>query len=230
MEHAVIAGYPIVLPDHRAAFHRERPDWHKSWLDSIHRHLKPDDVVIDVGAEQGDLSALIASWVPDGGIVLVEPQPLFWPTIRETFEANGLKPKQTMVGYLSVKSNGLAHMRGYWPPEAEFESLPDPGFFHLNEIAGPSLRFDAATVDGIPGFVNPTVFLIDAEGSELYVLMGAGNYLRTHRPQVWCAIHPEIMRDRYGHDPNDLMRFMRELGYEAELLGFQGEVHVRFYQ
>ena len=59
-------------------------------------------------------------------------------------------------------------------------------------------------------------------------LSGAASALRAKRPTVWCAIHPEIMRDRYGHDPNDLMAFMKGLGYEAELLGFQGEIHAKF--
>ena len=223
MENAVIAGYPIVLPAHRAAFHREHPDWHKAWLDSIHRSLKPDDVVIDVGAEQGDLSALIASWLPDGGIVLVEPQPLFWPTIRETFEANGLKPFMAVEGYADEVSSGyVQYGDSVWPASADGINPTDPGFYHLNEH--PATK---AAVDDFPVVVS--ALTIDVEGSELYVLRGAELTLKEQRPQVWCAIHPEIMRDRYGHDPNDLMRFMRDLGYEAELLGFQGEVHARFY-
>ena len=136
-ENATIAGYPIALPAHRAQFHREHPNWHKAWLDSIRSTLKPDDVVIDVGAEQGDMSALIASWVPDGGIVLVEPQPLFWPTIRETFEANGLKPIGCHVAMVTNATSDTQRWSatGIWPPYAYDDVVTDPGFYHLNEHA-----------------------------------------------------------------------------------------------
>lgn len=231
MENAVIAGYPIILPDFRAAFHRERPDWHKPWLDSIHESLKPDDVVIDVGAEQGDLSALVASWVPDGGIVLVEPQPLFWPTIRATFEANGLKPLATIEGYLSELSNGLVTIYADgWPSSSQANPMSDPGFYHLNEIPAPTLALDHAVHDwdNPARLPAPTALIIDVEGAELHTLHGCEMYLSESQPLVWCAIHPEIMRDRYGHDPNELLAYMYRLGYRWDLLAFQGEIHVKF--
>ena len=218
-----IAGYPIILPEHRHQFHLERPEWHKAWLDSIHESLKPDDVVIDVGAEQGDLSALVASWVPDGGVVLVEPQPLFWPTIRATFEANGLKPMHTFVGFADDASTGwmLAEPMSRWPKEADAFGAIDPGFYHINEHVMAKIA-----IDDMP--VVPSALIIDVEGAEFYVLRGAEELLTTLPPLVWCAIHPEIMRDRYGHDPNELMAYMYRLGYRWDFLGFQGELHFKF--
>lgn len=224
-----IAGYPIILPEHRHAFHSERPDWHKAWLDSIHESLKPDDVVIDVGAEQGDLSALVASWVPDGGVVLVEPQPLFWPTIRETFEANGLRPIYSCVAYAGAETVHEPVIRDGWPSEAYGTSADDPGFYHLNEIDAPALAlsdpFEPGTEEGWP---IAQAFIVDVEGAELHALHGAQAFLYWWRPLVWCAIHPEIMYDRYRHDPNELLAYMYRLGYRWDFLGFQGELHFKF--
>jgi FkbM family methyltransferase len=227
---SAISGYPIILPEHRHVFHTEHPNWHKAWLDSIHESLKPDDVVIDVGAEQGDLSALVASWVPQGGIVLVEPQPLFWPTIRETFEANGLKPLETWRAFVTDQAVEYFHMRmdgDLWPPQSSNTTGDlDPGFFHLNE------HYKIASKVSLDIIANedrrPTAVVIDVEGSELNTLRSGEELLTQDRPQVWCAIHPEIMRDRYGHDPNELLAFMYRMGYRWDLLAFAGEIHVKF--
>lgn len=224
-----ISGYPIILPEHRARFHGEHPDWHKAWLDSIHESLKPDDVVIDVGAEQGDLSALVASWVPDGGVWLVEPVAAFWPTIKVTFEANGLKPLGTCVAFgadETLPALGVSYVGG-WPPESEHRITDDPGFQHLNE------RSDLASIriDDLPRAYldhRRKNLIIDVEGAELKVLHGAEGFLEAWHPLVWCAVHPEIMRDRYGHDPNELLAFMHRMGYRWELLAFAGELHVKF--
>lgn len=51
------------LPDHRAAFHESHPGWEHARLDSMSKNIQPGMVVYDVGAEEGDFSALIANWV-----------------------------------------------------------------------------------------------------------------------------------------------------------------------
>lgn len=88
----------------------------------------------------------------------------------------------------------------------------------------PSVRLD----DLIDSLVNPSALVIDVEGSELHVLHGAEQLLTESKPLVWCAIHPEIMFDRYGHDPNELLAYMYRLGYRWDFLGFQGELHFKF--
>jgi len=56
----------LLLPEHRAA----RPEW-TGWeverVQSMHANLRPGMVLYDIGTEEGDLSALYASWVADAG-------------------------------------------------------------------------------------------------------------------------------------------------------------------
>lgn len=100
--------------------------WEPERLASMAANIRPGMVVYDVGAEEGDLSALCATWVrerrvegrrivragvetiePDvvtiddsGGVVLVEAAPNYWPNIRATFAANDLPaPLATWHGF-----------------------------------------------------------------------------------------------------------------------------------
>ena len=71
--------WDLTLPDHRP------PQWVDGWeverLDAMHAVIRPGDTVIDVGTEEGDMSALCAQWAgPDGNMILVEPNPKVWPT------------------------------------------------------------------------------------------------------------------------------------------------------
>lgn len=68
--------WDMLLPEHRAL----RPEWTTGWeadhLDSMHANLRPGDVVYDVGAEEGDMSALYASWVKGSQPVHGESAPV----------------------------------------------------------------------------------------------------------------------------------------------------------
>ena len=126
----MLGRWPVVLPAYRVEHCRVQPNWEEGRLLSMHAHLKPGDVLYDVGAEHGDLSALYATWVqgtkegwlpgaagPEyqneqcGGVVLVEGSDKFWPVIKATFEANGLTPAGCYAGFASDHDSPAA-MRG----------------------------------------------------------------------------------------------------------------------
>ena len=60
----------------------------------------------------------------------------------------------------------------------------------------------------------PNVLKIDVEGAELEVLRGAEVILKTHRPAIACAVHPEPL-DRLGHSVGMLVTFLEERGYRC---------------
>ena len=61
------------LPSHRALQYI-RPEgggkWELERLAAMHDTIKPSDVVYDIGAEQGDMTALFAQWAPEGALGL----------------------------------------------------------------------------------------------------------------------------------------------------------------
>lgn len=223
--------WELMLPDHRrrqwADWDRRLGGWERERLGDMSARLRPGMTVYDVGAETGDLSALWASWGCD--VVLFEPSAGFWPTIRETFDLNGLEPGGAWVGFCGERTAGLAHHvgPGEWPIPVWEPADDDPGFCHLNE------RLDIAVlaIDDAPRLLGcgpPDAITIDVEGAELAVLRGAERTLRDVHPVVWVSIHRQFMADRYGHHPADVNRFMADLGYRATWLADDHETHVRF--
>lgn len=230
--------WTLSLPRHRA----ERPEWdiaNGGWetarLADMAAHLGPGDTIIDVGAEQGDLSALWASW--GCATVLVEPNPLAWPNIRLCYEANDLPlPLAWWVGFASERCEHPPRCdvptpfgMGDWPACAYGEAIGATGFRHLAQESDVTAQTTLDVLCERAG-IAPTAITIDVEGSELAVLRGAKRILAEHRPTVWVSIHCDMewMDALYeGVRKEDVYAFMAAFDYEPTELARDHELHVR---
>lgn len=221
--------WELSLPDHR-----DLGEWWDTWeaerLASMHDELEEGDLVYYVGAEQGDMPALISSWGCD--LVLVEPVARVWPNMRAAWEANDLTPPvASFCGFAGddLKRCSQSDVWSHWPPEAGGDVTDVEGFAHLWERDDlPVISLDALhdfIVIAQSKRVVPDAISIDVEGSELEVLKGAEGILLLHRPIVWVSIHPDFMRDLYWSSPVEVHALMEDLGYTGELLADTHEQH-----
>lgn len=249
--------WPLILPEHRAA----RPEWATGWeterLASMHANLLPGDVVVDVGTEEGDISALLASWViqtetfghvdgtgavletfehrspdQDGGVFLVEPNERVWPNVKAIWEANGLPdPLGTFVGFCG----DIVHRHAHSPNHREgWSGWPACADGPVIGDHGFCNLWERPDIDSIPlsalvGDRKVDAITMDTEGSELIVLRGARFTLEKDRPLVWVSVHPQFSVDMYDLTREDLLRFMWELDYRSEILAVDHEEHWLFW-
>lgn len=258
--------WTLRLPDDRVEFHAERPGWEAERLASCAELMKPEMVVYDIGAECGDFTALYGLWVRDvcppcqgvgflesdagktlrcercsgwghlGTVVPVDPQPAYWPSIKQTWEANALAPLLScFVGFASdetelypplleaVGDQLLPRPGAMWPECAYGEIAPDFGFRHLAQQTDGTRQVRIDDIPRLLGARPPDAIVMDIEGAELRALRGALDTLVMHRPLVWVSVHEPIMLDWYGHTLADLQAFMvEECNYSGELLGTSG--------
>ena len=227
----------LTLPEHRAV----RPEWETGWeverLDAMHQVIKPGDTVIDVGAEEGDMSALCAQWAgPTGRMILVEPNPKVWPNIRAIWNHNDdLAPVlKWFVGFAArttelhpPKDDVNEYWNGnsqFWPNCAYGPLIDDHGFRALYQQADatPRIRLDDLEYGSVD------VITMDVEGSELEVLNGARYILIEQRPVVFVSVHPQFMADQWNQHPLTLHDYMDKLGYDKTFLASDHEVHWQY--
>lgn len=243
IETVINGKYKLKLPFHRAI----RPDWDIAkggWettrLDKLKEVTSKGSVVYDIGAEEGDISALLSIW-SGGNIVLFEPNPLVWPNIKLIWESNNLPPPLGyFVGFASDTTNLQPQnlnidMRiniGGFPPAANGQVISNHGFRHLAEEsdATPQITLD----DFVYGqqvynkIAAPSILNIDVEGSELNVLKGAEKLLTNNAITVLVSVHPEFMYNYFGAYTSDLTNYMKAIGYKYDLLDFDHEYHFLF--
>lgn len=215
----------LSLPEHRAD-RPEWPYWEKERLASMHANLRPGWTVVDVGTEEGDLSALFASWVTADGapgrIWLAEPNPRVWPNVRAIFEANDLTAAVAgcHVGFVSHTAHDDAYAwQEPWPDCAYGPLIGDHGFMTTWENpSAPTTTIDRLNVGGVDAIT------MDVEGAELDVLVGAERTLADDRPLVWTSVHPDFL-PQYGATAERLYAYMESIGYRGELLAVDHEHH-----
>lgn len=219
-----IYGHIVRLPAHRAIQWLQDPTWERQRIRTMAQVIQPTDVVYDIGAEQGDMSALWGKLTPQGGVVLVEPNPLVWPCIKATFDENGLAgPLTRFVGFCSADGTE-GGSEGGWPECAQGTIDPAAGFAHLAEQPD----IPCTTVDRLAarsGY-TPNVITIDVEGAEIEVLKGAADTLRAARPEVFVSVHPAFLRHHFGQTPADVFRVFESYDYRCHVLESDHEIHV----
>lgn len=226
MVSAVLNGqFEITLPAHRAA----RPEWYtetgweKPRLAHMHATTRPGDRVLYIGAEEGEMCALLQMW--GAQVFLVEPNEAVWPNIRAIWTANQLPdPAGVYVGFCG-REPAENHLDGYpegvWPACADGPLIGDHGF---KELRDPGTR-PITSVDGI-GY-TPDMISLDVEGAEWEVLQGAEFTIKAARPRIYLSLHPEFLFDQYGGKYSfEVRRWIIDQGYRETLLDYQHEVHL----
>jgi len=204
-------------------------DWERERVHHMRDHLHNGDTLFDVGAEHGWLSLVYATMVGPENMVLIEPTPLFWPNIRETWNHNySVAPKACYDGLASDKTTDNRHEFDDWPASAWGDLIDVNSYRCIHENASgaiPEMRLDdLVTRSGIV----PDALTIDVEGAELLVLQGAHYTLKHHRPQIWCSVHPDLMARDYHHTPAQLLKYLSDHGYGAQHIATDHEMHYYF--
>lgn len=218
------------MPEHRAV----RPEWQTGWEVKRIEAMMSDarGVIFDIGAEEGDMSALLASKADK--MVLFEPNPKVWANIKAIWEWNKLKTPIQYVGFASNKTEEnpenlyiSKEKKNGWTIYAYGELIGDHGFKELaNEADGiPQIKLDDFCEREK---LYPDLITIDVEGSEFEVLKGSENILKTKKPIVYISIHSEFMFNYFNQYTSELFGYMDKLGYKFELLDYDHELHVKF--
>jgi FkbM family methyltransferase len=173
----------------------------------LRRLVRPGMQVIDVGANIGLYSLLLARLVEQSGSVLAfEPEPNLFAILRENCASNNaanVTPFQCALG----RTSGLASFH-----RSAFNSgdnrLENASLGH-DAVEVRVERFDDLQPDGRPDFVK-----IDVQGHEFAALSGMERALSANpEVQVFFEFSPAGLR-RAGTAPELLLAFFRERGFE----------------
>ena len=172
--------------------------------------VKEGMTVVDVGAHVGIYSLIASRKVgPEGRVIAVEASPANATLLRRHLAINHCTNVEVVEAAISDR-NG----------EIEFNYRPnptDPGAFANSiayDISGKRAIVPMRQLDEVCCAISPGLVKVDIEGAELLAMRGASGLLRTHRPTVIVAVHPEPMKTLHTM-PRQLIEFMRAFGYHA---------------
>jgi FkbM family methyltransferase len=226
----LVAGkYHVKMP-HHLSLHERWDVWERERFASMESNLRPGDILFDIGAETGEMSAIYAQFVGAENMVLFESNPDNWQTIYATWQANGLaKPKATFCGLVSNRHTPDAdfdtEQYAGWPKVAfTGRVFTHRAFRYIHEHANttPQISIDefVATREIIPRAIT-----MDCEGGEIRILKGAVGTLEKHRPLCWASLHDDTALLNYNSTLQEVHDFMASMGYVGTLLADDHEAH-----
>jgi FkbM family methyltransferase len=187
-------------------------------IHAMKKFLRPSDVFFDVGANIGYITAHAAALVgPRGQVHSFEPVPTYYARLRRLAELN---PEYTIVANACAAGESNATAKIYVTHEAGQNTMV-AGYKQDDEVREeqkiPVIRLDTYIQERAVGRI--AMIKIDAEGSELPILLGLQHYLETtaHRPAIVCEIAPRAY-PLIGKTLGDLSDWMKQFGYAAHSL------------
>jgi FkbM family methyltransferase len=177
----------------------------------IRRHVRPGDIVCDIGANKGSFIYWLSVWVGEGRVVAFEPQPALASALADVCRAVGL-------GNVAVEAKAVFSRAG--EQELFLPTGHQPGA-SLNAHAVQGERFTTLSVPTIAlddYFTDQdriTLLKIDVEGAELDVLRGAERILRQHAPLLVFECEN---RHLASGQVEDVFAWLGRFGYQGSFI------------
>ena len=189
------------------------------WL--LMRALHPGDFAIDVGANVGFFTLMMAKLVgPEGKVLAVEPGPdnmkklgsnLGLNNLVVTFEPRPLSDCEKTVNFYLSQDDSGGH--ALWPPERWPENVRTKNA-NFPAVLGPATTLDALASDAR----EIRLIKLDVEGAETKVLEGAAKVLDWITPPFVIAELNWFGMEQMGTSQEELRALMEGYGYSTWLL------------
>lgn len=206
-------------------------DWEHTRIESMLLNIRKGDIVYDVGAEQGDMTAMLA--MKGARVVAFEPSPVMWGHIKKNFTNNNLELLDYYVGFVSDKTDESksnyddTNKKGF--PACAYDKLDyNRQFRHMRESSNITKQITLDDYYERTGH-KPTLITIDVEGTEYRVVKGMMKVLDECQPIVYVSVHDDLLAG-YGNWFHDLWGLFNQLSYKGYYLGHDHETHMVFYK
>lgn len=178
----------------------------EQYIRKILNEINSGDIVWDVGAHHGIISALIAKIDESSQVIAFEPVQENLSILRDTIKRNGVEDRVKIVQEPLADRNrevGFHTQSNTTAGRHRLTNSEQPP--KVKTISGNQLISEGK----IP---SPDIIKIDVEGAEYLVLKGLNDSLTSVRT-LFIELHP-IKYEEWEYDGSDISNFLTERGYD----------------
>jgi FkbM family methyltransferase len=171
-------------------------------------YIKTGTVVLDVGANYGQMSLFFSNFTgPDGVVVSFEAQKYCHAILQKNITANGKENIRAIYAGVFDETRKYVIF-----PEPDFQRFPSYGAYPVDLNASNGNRVDTITIDDLK-IDRPISFLkVDIQGSDLYALRGARQTILRHRMPILFEFEQQF-QEEFGTSFQDYVDFVKSIGY-----------------
>lgn len=188
----------------------------------LRRLIKPDDVCIDVGANVGYYTTLMAQLAHDGEVHAFEPVPINWHILNCNLQANRL---QNVVPNFCALAAELGRVTFSVSRDGAYSSIRHTG----REVESEVIETEVLTLDAYifsRQLARVDVIKADVEGAEGLVLAGSENLFlnSVKRPRLVMLELFDPNLGAFSTNIDDVLARMAAWGYSPKIADYDGEL------
>lgn len=180
-------------------------------VDTALSYITPGSVVLDVGANFGQMSVLFSRAVGQSGAVhSFEANGYICSLLQKNLSANDCSNVTVHRGAVyDVGSSELTY------PDPDFVEFKSYGSYGLDPTASTGRRVATLTIDSLrlPGSIS--FMKVDIQGSDLFALRGAAETICRHRMPIIFEYEQEL-QSRFATTFQDYVDFVARISYRFE--------------
>jgi FkbM family methyltransferase len=188
-------------------------------VDTLAGLVKEEDVCLDIGANLGLTTLLLATLAPRGQVYAFEPNPTTFEMLKRNITQNGA----TQVSCHNLALSSASGSLRFWSNE---KALACSFAIRAEDSATAEVFSDFITVPAISvddfvaqvGLNRLDFIKIDVEGFELDVLAGCADVLRRFRPTIFVEFNSNTLIRFADVSPRTALSQIRALCPEAYLV------------
>lgn len=192
------------------------------------KYFKPDLHFLDIGANLGYYSLLVASQCPHAKIYSFEPDEknfhlfttsIFYNQFQNQIQSYGLavsdQNKNIVISDLGNGANYGARFTGNNAQELRAYVHGENPYYE---------EIPAVSLDDFLPDIQIDIVKIDIEGYEPFALKGMVNLLKKNRPIIFAEFAPSNLKFFGKIEPPEFLEFFTNLDYTINLIDRQGQV------
>lgn len=179
----------------------------------VRKHVDKSRDAIDVGANIGFFSCLLAKLLPGQRVLSIEPTQGALKNLRANLERNKVAHQVSVFEGVATDRKQVVTL-AYVEGNEEFSSLG--GISHPSAMTGDlrSVEVQGEALDELVDRfkLNPGFIKVDTEGAEALVFKGAQRILRNFRPVVLSELSDTLLKAK-GGSAREVIRQFEDLNY-----------------
>jgi FkbM family methyltransferase len=185
--------------------------WEQDTFDFLHRYVKPGFVTLEIGANIGAHTLLIAKQSgADGFVHAVEPTEFARTKLLKNLSLNPDIEKRVHVHNTlisdTVADNAQLEIRSSWPAKAKMTWKPK------ETVSSPVTTIDRLVADEKLSSVD--LIKIDIDGYDLRALRGATKTIEKFKPLIFVELCEWALREN-GNSVSEVVTHLSSLGYNG---------------
>ena len=178
-------------------------------VDVARQYIRPGTVVIDIGANFGQMTLLFAQMTgPSGHVYSIEADNYVHHILSENLRLNGVTNVTPILKAAHERDGGHVFF-----PDQDFKQFLTYGSYGIDPRATQGRHVEMMTIDSLDIQREVSFMKVDVQGCDLFAMRGAVQTIKRHGMPIIFE-YEEQFQDDFGTSFEDYVTFTRDIGYK----------------